>query len=175
MSQLPPCSRGGTVRAPSAAAAFCGVAGHAAHVGRLRRTAGVTAAGTRLGLVSNSAFSRLFQVSSSSLEGRHPISPGCMMPANSQLGDVPGRGVDAVEIPAGLAGLGVVIGEEPAAVLLGEEPGEAPLEVGQHADVEDVHDQQVARLGAFHADRAAEVVHPREVDDFHVMWPSRRS
>jgi hypothetical protein len=62
-----------------------------------------------------------------------------------------------------------VVGEEAAAVLLREEAVEAPQAVVLGADVEQVHHQQVAGLGAFHADRAAEVVHGGEVDVAHVV------
>jgi hypothetical protein len=50
MSQLPPCSRGGTVRAPSAAILFF--------------NGGLASGGTRVGLVAISAASRAFHASS---------------------------------------------------------------------------------------------------------------
>src|SRR5882672_7642317 len=80
MSQLPPCSRGGTVRAPSAAIllltsplAFpqCAVGANG----------GAASGGTRSGSVAMIAASRAFQVSSNFLSGRQPMRPGWMRPA----------------------------------------------------------------------------------------------
>ncbi len=94
MSQLPPCSRGGTVRAPSPAALsrsapcnapMCAVLG----------AGGFASGGTRLGLVSISACSRRFQVSSSFLSGRQPIRPGWISPAKF----TPGIWRDEVNMP----------------------------------------------------------------------------
>jgi hypothetical protein len=66
-----------------------------------------------------------------------------------------------------------VVGQEAAAVDLREHAGVAPplarrvaelLRRLAGAEVEDVHDEQVARLGALHLDRAAEHVADRQVD-----------
>ena len=62
-----------------------------------------------------------------------------------------------------------MIGEEAAAVLLGEEAVEAPQALRQRADVEQVDDQQVAGLGAFDADRPGQEVHDGEIDVAHVV------
>ena len=78
-------------------------------------------------------------------------------------GDVPRRGVLAVEVPDRLVGVREVVGEEAAAVRLGEDTGVAPslarrvavlLRGLARAEVEDVDDQQVTRLGALDLDRA---------------------
>ncbi len=74
------------------------------------------------------------------------------------------------EVPDRLVGVGELIGEEAAAVELGEDAGVAPALAGQRpgillrdgSDVEDVHDEQVARLGALDGDRAGEHVHRRQ-------------
>ena len=80
MSQLPPCSRGGTVRAPVAAAwsraspcslPMCAVAAKG----------GFASGGTRSGCVAIKSISRLFHVSSMAGSGRQPISPGWISPA----------------------------------------------------------------------------------------------
>src|ERR1700726_559138 len=85
MSQLPPCSRGGTVRAASfdtrsnmapfsePRPAFLGL-------GRL------ASGGTRLGLVATNSDSRLFHLLSRSCEGAQPIRPGCVRPAKRTPG-----------------------------------------------------------------------------------------
>ena len=57
-----------------------------------------------------------------------------------------------------------MVGEETAAVAAGKDAGEAPLVAAQGADIEDVDDENVARLGAAHLDRAAEDVDDRQVD-----------
>ena len=87
-------------------------------------------------------------------------------PREAHAGDVPGGGVDAVEIPDGLGGVGEVLGQEPAAVLLGEDAREAVG--GDGADVEDVHHEQIAGLGAFDVHRAGEGMRPGEIDVAHV-------
>src|ERR1700743_2474213 len=92
MSQLPPCSRGGTVRAPSApilaltsplAWPACAVAANG----------GLAKPGTRVGLVAIKAASRSFQVLSIFGSGRQPIRPGWIRPAKL----TPGMWRDEVE------------------------------------------------------------------------------
>ena len=78
--------------------------------------------------------------------------------------DVPRRGVDAVEVPDGLGRVGIMVGEEATAVIAGEDAGESPLVAPQAADVEDVDDQDVARLGPLDFDRSAQHVHDGQVD-----------
>jgi len=80
MSQLPPCSRGGTVRAPSAAilALTSPLARPACAVAA---NGGAASGGTRSGSVAMNAISRVFQVSSSFGSGRQPIRPGWIRPA----------------------------------------------------------------------------------------------
>ena len=85
-------------------------------------------------------------------------------------GHVPGGGLAAGEVPDHLVGVGELLGQEPAAVLGGEDAGVAPALAGQRAgvllrdraDVEDVDDQQVSGLGALDPDRAGEHVHRRQ-------------
>ena len=69
----------------------------------------------------------------------------------------------------GLAGVRIVFGQESAAVGLGEQAGEAPLGLLEHADVEDVHDQQVTRLRAVNADGAGQIVDLGEIDHVDVV------
>ena len=71
MSQFPPCSRGGTVRGLLLFYIISCFRVGSAHRG-----------GTRSGFVANNSDSRSFHVSRRFLEGRQPISPGCMMPRN---------------------------------------------------------------------------------------------
>jgi len=71
------------------------------------------------------------------------------------------------EVPDHLVGVGELVNEEAATVLLGEDAGIAPSLAGQRsgvllrdrANVEDVNDQQVTRLRAFHGERTAEDMH----------------
>ena len=115
---------------------------------RSRRTAARRAAARARGSVSKSAFSRLFQVASSSLRRQAPDEARVHDPRELDARDVPRVRVDAAEIPARLARLGIVLRQEAAAVLLGEDAGEPPLRRRQHADVEDVDDEEIARLRA---------------------------
>ena len=54
-----------------------------------------------------------------------------------------------------LRACGEMLGEEAAAILLGEDAGEAPFGFGQRADIEDVDDHEVAGLRALDPERAA--------------------
>ena len=70
-----------------------------------------------------------------------------------------------MEVPDRLVRVREVVGQEAAAVGLGEDAGVAPALAGRFADllrdraeVEDVHDEQVAGLGALDTDRATEHV-----------------
>ena len=62
-----------------------------------------------------------------------------------------------------------MFGQEAAAVLLAEKAVEAPLAFLLGTDVEQVHHQQVARLGTLHADRPRQLVHRRQIDVAHVV------
>ena len=99
-------------------------------------------------------------------------------PGVADPGDVPRRRVLAVEVPDRLVGVREVVGEEPAAVRLGEDPGVAPALPGRvavllrrlaGAQVEDVDHEQVARLRALDLDRAAEHVRHAEVHVAHIV------
>ena len=83
--------------------------------------------------------------------------------------DVAGIGVDALKCPSTPSAPREMIGQEAAAVLLGEDAGEAPVALRQRADVEDVDHQQVAGLRALDPDRAGQVVHLGEIDIAHVV------
>src|ERR1700682_455401 len=83
--------------------------------------------------------------------------------------NVPGRGVHALKIPDRLLRQREMIGQEPAAVLLGEEAVEAPQAFLHRADVEQIDHQQVAGLRALAADRAGQEVHDRQIDVAHVV------
>lgn len=78
-------------------------------------------------------------------------------------GDVPGAGVDPLEIPDGLGRLGVVIREEAPAILLGEDAGESPFVSLEGPDIENIHHQNVARLSSVHPDRPTQ-----DMDDFKI-------
>jgi hypothetical protein len=89
----------------------------------------------------------------------------------ADAGQVPGRRHLAVEVPDRLVRVREVVGQEAAAVGLGEDARVAPALAGGLPDllryrpeVEDVDDEQVTRLGALDADRAGEHVRVREVD-----------
>ena len=68
-----------------------------------------------------------------------------------------------------------MIGEETAAVLLGEEAVESPQALLQRTDIEQVDHQEIAGLGALDADRAGQEVHDRQVDVAHVVGGIRCS
>ncbi len=94
MSWLPPFSRGGAVRAASAAARS-----KSAPVSEPRIAesgfGGSASGGTRCGSVSIRACSRAFQRPSSSGDGAVPISPGWTIPVN----DTPGTCRDVAVPP----------------------------------------------------------------------------
>jgi hypothetical protein len=81
--------------------------------------------------------------------------------------DVPRGGHVAHEVPDHLVGIREPVGEEAAAVRLGEHAGVSPTHAGERSlvlliacvDLEDVDDQQIARLGALDAEGAAQDVH----------------
>ena len=169
MSQLPPCSRGGTVRAPSARDLGLGVALGAAGMRGRRRTADWRGRGTRVGLVAISAVSRSFQVASSLRIGQTADQAGMDQAGEVHAGNVARRGVEALDVPDRLLRQREMIGQEAAAVLLGEEAVEAPQALLQRADVEQVDHQEIAGLGALDADRAGQEVHDRQIDVAHVV------
>jgi hypothetical protein len=77
-------------------------------------------------------------------------------PRELDAGDVARLAVDALEVPASLRRLGVVVREEAAAVVLVERAREAPgLE---RAEVEDLDLEQIAGLRRLDGDGAREVV-----------------
>ena len=70
----------------------------------------------------------------------------------------------ALEVPDRLLGFGEMLGQEAAAVLLREEAVEAPEAVLEGADVEEVDDDQIARLRALDPDGTRQEMHMRQVD-----------
>ena len=168
MSQLPPCSRGGTVRAPSARDLGLGVA-----LGRpacaVGANGGLASAGTRVGLVAISAVSRSFQVASSLRIGQTADQAGMDQAGEIHAGHVARRRVEALDVPDRFLRQREVIGQEAAAVLLGEEAVEAPQALLQRADVEQIDHQEIAGLGALDADRAGQEMHDRQIDVAHVI------
>src|SRR6266511_4224541 len=88
----------------------------------------------------------------------------------ADAGQMPRGGVLPVEVPDRLVGVREVVGQEPAGVGLGEDAGVPPTLagggpdlLGHRAEVEDVHHQEVAGLGALDLDGAAEHMGNREV------------
>ena len=84
-------------------------------------------------------------------------------------GNVARRRVEALDVPDRFLRQREMIGQEAAAVLLGEEAVEAPQALLQRTDVEQVDHQQIAGLGALDADRAGQEVHDRQIDVAHVV------
>ena len=77
----------------------------------------------------------------------------------ADAGDVTGMGIDARNVPDRFLRQREVVGEKAAAVLLGKEAVEAPGALRKDADVENIDDQQIARLGAVYPDRTGEEMH----------------
>ncbi len=103
----------------------------------------------------------------------HRVRQAADQPRVDQAGEVhawnvPRAGEHALEIPDRFLRTGEVIGEKAPAVLPREEAVEAPLGVGLGANVEQVHHQQVAGLGAVHTHRAGQVMHGGQVHIAHV-------
>ncbi len=100
--------------------------------------------------------------------GQAPDQAGMDQAGKVNPRNVPRASEHALEIPDGFLRAGEMIGEETTAVLPREETVEAPLRIGLGADVEQVHHQQVARLGAVHTHRAGEVMHGGQVHITHI-------
>ena len=82
----------------------------------------------------------------------------------ADAGNVPGVRVQSRNVPDRFLRQREVVGQEAAAILLGEEAVEAPGTLREDADIENVDHQEIARLGAMHADRAGEEVDDGEID-----------
>ena len=67
-------------------------------------------------------------------------------------------------MPAGFARVGIMFGQEAAAVALGENAGKSPFKFRKHSNIEQINDEQVAGFRALHADGAAEVMNLRQID-----------
>ena len=88
-------------------------------------------------------------------------------PGELDAGHVARGGLVAAEVPDGLVGVGELVGEEAAAVALGEDAGVAPalprqravILLRDRAHIQDVDDQQVAGLRTLDAERPGEGVH----------------
>ncbi len=98
------------------------------------------------------------------MRGQTADDAGVGQAGKAQVGNMPRGGEDAVEIPHRLGGLVEVVGQEAAELLLAEDAGIAPPLVVEHADVENIDDDDVAGLGTRHPDRPRQVVARREVD-----------
>ena len=91
-------------------------------------------------------------------------------------GQVTRGGLLAVEVPDCLVGFREVVGQEAAAVGLGEDAGVAPPLPGRVTDllwhrteVEDIDHEQVAGFGALYADWATEHVRVAEIHVAHIV------
>ena len=62
-----------------------------------------------------------------------------------------------------------MIGEETAAIFFGKNPGETPLITLEGTHFEDVYNDDVARLGTVHPDRAAQDVNNFQVDVSNIL------
>ena len=78
-------------------------------------------------------------------------------------------GIKPLDVPDRFLRQRKMIGQEAAAVLLGEEAVKAPQAFLQRTDVEQIHHQQIAGLGALDADRPRQKVHDRQIDVAHVV------
>src|SRR6266566_31693 len=89
----------------------------------------------------------------------------------SHIRNMTGCRIDAPEIPDGLVGVWEVIGEEASTVALGEDTGVAPfrLRPGKGPHVEDVNDEDVARLRTIDRNRPTEDVSTREIGIANVV------
>ena len=103
------------------------------------------------------------------LRGQAADQAGVHQADKLNAGDMAGLGIDAVEVPDGLAGFRIVLGKKAATVLFGEDAVEAPHLVGKGADVENVDHHQIARLCAFNGNRTAQVMHLGKVNVAHVF------
>src|SRR5579875_2720943 len=68
------------------------------------------------------------------------------------------------DIPDRFLCLGKMLGEKATAIFLREKPVESPAVMRKDADIENIDDEQVARLGSLDTDRTAQKVHDREID-----------
>ncbi len=145
-----------------------GGTGHAAHVRGVRvrkRREGGDAAG--FGVVE--FFFALVPALKQFFGGETADEAGVHDAGELDVRDVARGGVDAVEIPASFASVGIMLGEKSATVCFGEEAGESPVGFFEGADVKDVDDHKVPWLRALDADGAAEVVDFGEIDHFDVF------
>src|SRR5690242_3275259 len=121
MSWLPPFSRGGAVRAASPATRAYSDSGSEPRTAN-SGSGGSASGGTRVGSVSINACSREFHLQQfRGWRGTHQA--GVDQTGEGDAGDVPGGGNLPAEIPDRLVGIGKDVGEETAAVALGEDPG----------------------------------------------------
>ena len=168
MSQLPPCSRGGTVRAPSAATLAltspfavpaCAVGGER-RIGQRRHARRIGGDEIHFALVPGLQQLLVRQAADQS---------GMDEAGELHAGNVTRMGIQAGDVPDRLLRQREVVGQEAAAVLLGEEAVEAPQAFRQGADVEQIDHQKIAGLGALDSDRAGQEMHDRQIDVAHVV------
>ena len=128
-----------------------GEAGHAGRIGRDQRG---------LALVPGRQHLRI---------GQTADQAGMDQAGEVHAGNVTRRGVEALDVPDRLLRQREMVGQEAAAVLLGEEAVKAPQALLQRTDVEQIDHQEIAGLGALDADRAGQEVHDRQIDVAHVV------
>src|SRR6476620_11228608 len=74
------------------------------------------------------------------------------------VGDVARRGVDPLQVPDGLPRLGEDVGQKATAVLRRENSRVSPLLALERTDIQNVDDENVARLRTFDRDCTGQVV-----------------
>ncbi len=162
MSQLPPCSRGGMVRAASLPA-FSSSAPFRLPSSTPSGSAAVRRAERGSDWSRSAPLSRLFHFASSSWLGAQPIKAGMGDGGETHLRNMARARIDALAVPDRLARLGEQVGEKAAAVLGREDTRVAPLVALERSDVENIDDQDIAGLGAGDLDRADQMMTGRQV------------
>ena len=125
--------------------------------------------GTRSGSVAMRPTSRSFHLPSKDGVRQAADQAGVDQAGIAHAGHMARVGEHALDVPDGLLRLGEVVGQEAAAIFLGEKSVKAPHRFLLSADIQQLNDQQVARLGTFDANRAAQKVDDRQVDVAHVV------
>src|SRR5512135_1642719 len=104
------------------------------------------------------------------MRGGTADQPRMLDSRESHIRNMTGCRIDAPDVPDGLVGVWEVIGEEAPTVYFGEDTGIAPFRLwprkGPH--VEDVNDEDIARLRTIDRNRPTEDVRTREIDIAHV-------
>ncbi len=74
------------------------------------------------------------------------------------------RRINSLQIPDGFRRFGVMIGEETAPVIAIKDTRETPFVALQGTNIQEINDQDVARLSAIDMDRATEDVNNLKID-----------